>query len=300
MIRIFCGKPGAGKTSLMTYFKILTMTVMRFELLQQSIAIISQLNAGGYNFNLPTEHVTYSNYWTRSIGKFIQKFDDYELDGTDFGLYDPEHSTKLVPPGAQLFFMEAQSFLNSRASMKFRESVSRAYELHRHWWLDIYLDCQRATLIDLNIRELCGELIEVLEMNTKEDSLGSIIECRWKCHVFKDSASYEAYINAGKPKGDFEEKEFVFSGNIFECYESRNNSALFLEGRENQNFTFIHNVKPHFDIDYIKNYCQVHSLNNLSKNNYLKNKNRSYENVEEKEKEEEDNNNSETIEVLFT
>lgn len=275
------------------------MTVKRYELLQQSISIICQLNAGGYKFTLPTEHVTYSNYWTRSIGKFIEEFDDYELDGTDFGLYDPEHPTKLPPPGAQLFFMEAQSFLNSRASMQFRESVSRAYELHRHWWLDIYLDCQRATLIDLNVRELCGELIEVLEMTTKEDKLGCIIECRWKCHIFKDSSSYEAYLESGKPTGNCETKVFVFNGNIFECYESRNNSALFLEGRENEDFTYVHNVKPSFNLEYVRAYCKVHSINNLSRNSYLKNKGGNNNVSEKKKKEKESQSDTETFEVLF-
>lgn len=299
MITIFCGKPGAGKTSLMTFFKILTMTVRRYELLQQSISICCQLNAGGYNFTLPTEHVTYSNYWTCSIGKFIEEFDDYELDGTDFGLYDPEHPTKLVPPGSQLFFMEGQSFLNSRASMKFRESVSRAYELHRHWFLDIYLDCQRATLIDLNVRELCGELIEVLGMEIKTDKLGCIVECRWKCNVFEDVASYENYLNNGKPNGVYESKEFVFAGNIFDCYESRNNFALFLENREKQDFTFVHNEKPRYDLAYAEKYCNAHSLNNLTRNNFVKTIGGGLNVKKEKKKEKENSSDTEIIEVLY-
>ena len=299
MIRIFCGKPGAGKTSLMTYFKVLTMSELRFQLLQDSISEILKYNANGYSFSFPTEHVTYSNYWTRSVGKFIEQFDDYELDGTEFGLPDPEHPTRFIPPFSQVFFMEAQSCLNSRASMSFRESVSRAYELHRHWSLDIYLDCQRATLIDLNVRELCGELIEVQSMTTETDRIGCIIKCSWKVRVFSDSASYESYLSSGKPDGYFEEREYVFDGNIFDCYESKNNSALFLESRENEDFSFVHNVRPRFDIDYVKEYCRVHSLNNLSRNNYLKGKNGSNKYVEEKKKEKEENNNSEALEVLF-
>ncbi len=298
MITIVCGKPGAGKTSLLAFLKIRTMTVDRVSLLKRSIGLILPLNAAGYHFTLPTEHVTYSNFWTVSKGKFIQVFTDYSLDGFEFGLPDPEHPTKLIPPGSQLFLMESQSFLNSRVSMSFRDSVSRAYENHRHWHLDIFLDAQRATLIDLNVRELAGELIEVEKLTLDYDKFGAISACKWQCKVFTDASAFEAYLSTGKAEGEFEKREYVFQGNIFECYDSHQNFALWLEGAENKDFSYMHNEKPMPDKEYIERYIEAHSLNNMSRLNYYKNSKGAKDVSKKKAREGEEN--PEAIEILLT
>ncbi len=298
MITIVCGKPGAGKTSLLTYLKIRTMTTDRVSLLKRSIGLILPLNAAGYNFTLPTEHITYSNFWTTSKGKFIRRFTDYSLDGFEFGLPDPEHPTKLIPPGSQLFLMESQSFLNGRASMSFRDSVSRAYENHRHWHLDIFLDAQRATLIDLNVRELAGELIEVEKLTLDYDKFGAISACKWRCKVFTDASAFEAYLSTGKAEGEFEKREYVFQGNIFECYDSHQNFALWLEGAENKDFSYTHNEKPIPDKGYIERYIEEHSLNNMSRLNYYKNSKGAKDVSKKKARESEEN--SEAIEILLS
>ena len=192
------------------------------------------------------------------------------MEGFEFGLPDPEHPTKFIPYGSVLFFMEAQSFLDARKFKEFRASVSRAYELHRHWGLTIFLDAQRATLIDLNVRGISANILEVQSLKQKRTSSGILEKCIWTVKVFFGSEAYESYLNSGKAKGQFEVLKFVYDGDIFACYNSQANSALFLEGRENEDFYLGYHSEQAFDIKSVQEFCSKHSLNNLAETNYYK------------------------------
>ena len=269
MIRIICGDPGSGKTSLMGGIACLSMTVEAKERVDLSNSIINMLNSNGYHFNFAKKHVTYTNFYCRSdyIKWFTPRI-SYDLDGIDFGLEDSEHKTKNIFPCSVLFFMEGQSFLDSRKSKYFRQSVSRAYENHRHWGLDIYIDAQRATLIDLNIRGISGEIIEVQGHKIFYDRLGNIKKIKWYTRVFQASQTYEKYLDSGKLEGDFETRIYEFPGDIFKCYLSENNFALFLDGREDKMFWCQEHKKPEYSKEYVENYCKIHSLNNQKSNGY--------------------------------
>lgn len=268
MIIIICGKPGAGKTSLLACLATRAMTIDSREAVKKAISVINVLNDNGYHFNYPEEHVCYTNFYCSNHGiRWYAPRVSYDLDGVDFGLEDDEHITKNIFPSSSLFFMESQSFLDSRKSRFFRQSVSRAYENHRHWGLNIYLDAQRATLIDLNVREIAGEIIEVQKIKIKRKA-GKIVECKWLTRIFDASSIYEKYLETGKCDGNFVTREYVFPGDIFKCYVSENNFALFLDGRADKMFSCEKHVKPEFSKDYIDKYCSVHSLNNLKNGGY--------------------------------
>lgn len=268
MITIVCGKPGAGKTSLLAAMAVFQMTVSSRDNVNACNSIIEKLNASGYHYNFAKNHVTYTNFFC--ISKHIKWFSpriSYDLDGIDFGLEDSEHETKNVFPYSNLFFMEGQSFLDSRKSRFFRASVSRAYENHRHFGLNIFIDAQRATLIDLNIREIAGEIIEVQKIKIKK-KFGKVSSINWKTRVFNASQTYEKYLETGCLNGQYEEREYSFPGNIFDCYLSENNFALFLDGRENKMFWNQFHAVPNYTKDYISNYCKIHSLSNQKINGY--------------------------------
>lgn len=269
MITIICGPPGAGKTSLLAYFCTYHMAWTAFEDCQNTNTLIELFNNAGYRFSYIYDHCCASNFACVVSERFCIDHVSYDMDGTDFGLYDPEHKTKFVPPGFRLFFHESQVILNSRKSSNFRDSVSRAFELHRHWGLNIYLDCQRETLIDLNVRELAGQIIECQEFETKLDNVGQIIQCIWHTRVFDCNSTYEQYLASGKKNKDYVKQKFVFEGNIFNSYQSECGFPLFLDGRKYQNFDLKHHVLPSYSKEYIDGYITRHSLSSLNSTGYL-------------------------------
>ncbi len=68
---------------------------------------------------------------------------------------------------------EAQKYLNSRMSQYYPDWQSRWYEQHGHNHLDIFLDTQRPSLIDVNVREL-SHFIEIVKLDKKQDKNGKI------------------------------------------------------------------------------------------------------------------------------
>lgn len=269
-INIVCGEPGCGKTSLLSYLASLDMTVNSFDKLQEVNSFIDVLNVGGYKLSYVKDHVVFTNFYCKSHIKWFTDQLSHDMEGFEFGLPDPDHPTKFIPYGSILYFMEAQSFLDARRFKEFRASVSRAYELHRHWGLTIFLDVQRATLIDLNVRGISANILEVQSLKQKHNFNGNLIKCVWTVKVFSGSEAYESYLNTGKASGKFETIKFVYEDDIFACYNSQANSALFLENRENQDFYLGYHDPQAFDIKSVQAFCKKHSLNNLAGTNYYK------------------------------
>lgn len=266
MITLIAGKPGVGKTALMTYFANVEMTINAYENVQKANRFISKLNAGGYNFKPAKGHLVYSNYDIKSHMKGYVPRRSYEMEGYEFGLPDKKHLTKLVYRYASLFFTEAQAFLNSRNYKAFRDSVSRAYEQHRHWDLNIYLDAQRATLIDLNVREL-SQIIYVEKLDIKRDRLGKVKRCIWHCKSFNDIKDYDKFNGSGK---DFECTEVVYKydGDIFRCYDSQMNMPLFLQGAKDKQFYCDEYANVGIDYESIERFCETKSIASLESSGY--------------------------------
>lgn len=266
-INIVCAPPGRGKTSFMAFLAGEFMTTYAYDSLLRTNAKIEKFNAGGYHFSNVLDHTVYTNF---NVKSHVQWFPDqvaHDMDGFEFGLPDPEHPTKFVPPGSYLFFMEAQSFLDARRFKDFRESVSRAYEFHRHWGVTIFLDAQRGDLIDLNVRAL-ATVWEVQDLVVKKDTNDNVVKCTWIIRRFDGLAEYSAYATSGS--GKYQTLKFVYTGDIFANYDSECEAALFLEGRENADFYLGHHEICTFSIESVKAYCANHSLNNLAKLNYYK------------------------------
>ncbi len=269
MIVNVCGDPGTGKTSYLALQAMLAMTINSWNDYLSACAEIDILNAQGLNLEKPLyKHLAYGNFWCRSniFGYAPRELMDF--DGTDFGLPDIEHPTKFIPPYSSIFLMEAQSFLDSRKSRFFRQSVSRAYEIHRHYDLTIWLDCQRETLIDLNVRGISEKIIEMQKLDLKRDSLGRVVKCIWHMRIFNSAEEYDDYLASGKTKKNYISAIDSYEGDLSLCYNTKQNRALFYEGVEDKHFSYDLIEKPSLDLDYIKRFNLTHSLAKLKTNTY--------------------------------
>ena len=165
--------------------------------------------------------------------------------------------------------MEGQSFLDSRKSRFFRQSVSRAYEIHRHYDLNIFIDAQRSTLIDLNVRGISERVIETWKKcKVVKDSLGRITAITWYLRAFNSSEAYDKYVESGRLKGEYIEFTETYHNNIFKCYDTKQDRALFYKDIDKKQFSYKLLEKPSLDLDYIKKFNKVHSLDNLKANDY--------------------------------
>ena len=196
---------------------------------------IQELNEAGFNFKYPIQkHTTYfnGNVHFRPIG--LKAKDTYTFNPWLLGLPSLEHDTHLFLPYGQITIDEAQTFFNSRMSMLFPAYVSRFFELHRQFDLNITLIAQRAGLIDLNIREIAQELLYVEDLDLEEDSLGNLVKATWKIRKFTDNSDLEHYIDGKKDLG--EEIIIECNENLYKFYDTKFYKFLFLNKRRNQEF----------------------------------------------------------------
>lgn len=270
MITIVCGNPGFGKTTYLAYLAMNEMTINARNKLLSAINEINMLNTQGLNLTFPPfNHLVYGNFWCESHIFGFSPRTIMDFDGTDFGLPDNEHFVKFIPPYSSIFLMEGQSFLDSRKSRYFRASVSRAYEIHRHYDLNIYLDCQRATLIDLNVRGISERLIECYKKCKLDfSSCGVLTQITWYLREFNSSEEYDKYLESGRKLKNYIQYSECYKGNIGKCFSTKQNRSLFYENIENRDFSYTLSEKPNLSLDYIKRYCCEHSLSKLKTNSY--------------------------------
>lgn len=270
MIVLICGHPGFGKTTFLGFLSMEDMTINARSRYLSACNEINTLNSQGLNLSYPPyNHLVYGNFWCESHIFGFAPRTIMDFDGTDFGLLDREHKTKFIPPYSSIFLMEGQSFLDSRKSRYFRASVSRAYEIHRHYDLNIYLDCQRATLIDLNVRGISERIIECYKQCKIEfDSLGIMKKITWYLREFNSSEEYDKYLESGRNLKNYKQYSKSYCGNIGKCLNTKQNRALFYENVKNEDFCYDLVEKPNLNLDYIKKYCLNHSLSRLKNSSY--------------------------------
>lgn len=261
IIQIF-GKPGVGKTALMVKFALEYMTGPSARRdVRRCRALVDELNAGGFNFTAPTDHLVYSDTAIFTRHGLVRS---HECDGFDLGLSDPAHQTKLFPPGSRFFLDEAQKYFNSREK-GVSDSVSRFYELHRHNGFEFFLVSQRPGLIDKNIRELSERVIEVLALEHNEDR-GRLRSSVWRCRVFDSAAN--ALISVDGGTAPFEEQRFTFEGDIFKHYDSAYYRPLHYRDAYRRDFEGRHCAFLPLDVDGVREFNDTHSY--LTPKGYFK------------------------------
>lgn len=219
MITIITGKPGVGKTALNTYFCWLTYQNEREKLLKQARDKIEFLNESRETpLQAPTAPPIFTNYEVKFLVGYQKYYEPYYVNPYYLGLANEKLKTQFIPPFSRLFISEAQRYYNSRKSSTLPDWVSRWYEMHRHYGVEVYMDVQRGKLIDLNIRELCKKFIEVQAMELDTAGGSWIQKTRWKCREFSNMQDYDDYING--EGNNYTETKYEYDGDIFENYNS--------------------------------------------------------------------------------
>lgn len=236
MIRIIFGNPGCGKTSLLAALACEDMTIKAREYLLPCKKEISVLNSGGYSLTMPEKHIVFSNINITSEAVNMLPRKSWYVNPALIALPNKAFPTVFLPPYAQIYISEAQKYYNSREYKKLADAVSRWYETHRHNGHNVTLDCQRSTLIDLNIRGITEEFIEPVELRHKYGRTGALIGSEWRCLVFNSCYDVDRYLQSGELPNNHKRREYTYAGNIFNTYDSRFAKLYHLRGRRNQDF----------------------------------------------------------------
>lgn len=232
-ITIIFGLPRVGKTALMTN---LALQCMRGSAARQDLKscskLIKPLNANGFFLSAPLKHLVFSDYFIQTNKR--AEIVNNEVNGFYLGLPNKSHPTVFLSPYSRIYLDEAQKYYNSRERIS--DFVSRFYELHGHYRLNITMAVQRPGLIDVNIRELAVEVIEVESLKHEYDH-GKIVGSIWTCNVFSNAAKVQKYIDGGKSDKLGDKVRYYFEGNIFNHYDSYNFFPTFFNERYTEDFS---------------------------------------------------------------
>ena len=187
--------------------------------MRESIKRIEERNKLRLNpLTLPVKPPIYADYPVKFQVGYNEYFEPYFINGYYLGLANDRMNTLYLPPYSKVFLGEAQRYYNSRKSANFPDHVSRLYEMHRHYHLDIFMDVQRVRLIDANIRDLCRHFIEVQSSTNILNDVGHIVKTVWQCREFSNWTAFEDYLNTGAET--YTVTTYTHDGDIFECYDS--------------------------------------------------------------------------------
>lgn len=236
MITIVFGKPGCGKTAYMTADAVKYMNGSK-----DCLDLLDVCRSQCGVFAPPELSPVYSNYPITVQHGYRKCRVSYYVDGFRLGLDNDSLGVFHVPPCSKIYLAEAQRYYNSRNSRDFPEWVSRFFEEHRHFGLDIMLDVQRPGLIDVNIRELCERFVEVLELKHDVDGVGNIKATTFVYREFSDWKYVDKYLASGDDSNSKVVQE-RFEGNVFDHYESRSYFNVFLPSEDSGFNYIVHSV----------------------------------------------------------
>ena len=224
MITIVFAPPGHGKTAYLTCNAegYLNRGPLSQELYESTCSYVESLNSEGFNYSLPEHAPVYTNYKVSALSGWNEITESYYIDGFHMGFPNKYVPVFNVYPGSKIFLSEAQRYYNSRKSKDLPDWVSRWFEEHRHFYLDIWLDVQRPGLIDVNIRDIAERFVEILSVRLQRCE--AAVDRHWQT-VF-DIVVYDSYADVEAGKG--ERKQEVYDVNVFECYESQSYFRSFL------------------------------------------------------------------------
>ncbi len=242
MIILITGKPRVGKTALNTFFAKWSYHSNGSYRYKRSVLEINADNENRINkLAIPYKAPIFTNYDTHFNAGYKKEYVPYWVDPYYIGLPNSDGPVQYIPPYSELHITEGQRYWDSRESATMPDNVSRWFETHGHFWLDVFIDVQRGKLIDLNIRELAKRIIEVQRMVNVKDAYGRILQSTWYCREFDNSQDYETYMSGGNAR--YRETSYTHEGNIFKCYNSRSCKDDFVPSEEND-FTLLEYKTP--------------------------------------------------------
>lgn len=231
MITAIGGKPGAGKTSLLTALMYNDYSENRQTVLNNCISYIDEFNKTRKNpLEYPTRMPAFANYEVKFLIGYEKYYKPYYINDYRFGLpggRGGKYKIQFIPPGSYIYLTEIERILDNRKTSTLPQWVSRAFQIHRQYHLEIYLDTQRAFGIDPKIREIAGQFLHVHNQQHQKDILGNIYRTIWECYLFKRISDYEDYLSNGNTR-NAENIKYEYTGNIYNTYNSFSLGAEFL------------------------------------------------------------------------
>lgn len=178
------------------------------------------------NYDIVGRKFRYSKRYSRRINPYRLGFKN-DFVKTHFNL-----------PFETIGITEGQKYLNSRMSMYFPDWQSRWYEQHGHDNIDVFIDTQRPSLIDVNIREL-SSFIEIVKLTVHKDHYGKVDSLTWLVRNIDNSSAFDCYMQSGKKDKDCFREEIVQANyNVFDCYDSQSCKPKFYQGHFDENFDY--------------------------------------------------------------
>lgn len=234
MIILIVGDTGGGKTSLGVNFGIKAMDRGK-EDIESSMCKLEGFS-GFKKIKIPDDHLVYSDMFFHGSENSNKENVVNFTTGYRFGLPNSDFETDYFVYGSTLIFDESRKYWSARKSMLSYDKggthpkTLEAFELHRHNGLTIILISQLINHLDINIRSLAHLVINPYEI--LQEKVGSKLKriiTKWKCRQFKSAEDYEFYIKGDKTV-KFEDVEYIFNGDIFDCYDSEFFMFQFLHG----------------------------------------------------------------------
>ncbi len=244
MITIVYGAPGAGKDAYLTktihdiYFN------SGYEIFDDCVNQINLLNENRrYKLTLPDRVPIYTDFDVNVQIGYNEFYKPYFANGFYIGLENENVEVLYLAPGSKLFLTEVQRYYDSRKSNTFPDWVSRYFEMHRHYGIDIYLNLQRLSLLDLNIRQLAGRFVLIENLEHKFDDVGRIVSSQWHCKEFDNYADVDLFCESHKKT--FDSTSYSYTGDIFESFNSYGNFNSFIpKDKRGKDFIYLeHNVE---------------------------------------------------------
>lgn len=239
MITAVYGPPGAGKDALFTKFISDLYFDSGYEIFDNSVNQINLLNEIRKNkLTLPDRVPIYTDFDVNLQIGYNQYFKPYMANGFYIGLENENVEVLHIVPGSKLLLTEVQRYYDSRKSNTFPDWVSRYFEMHRHYGIDIYLNLQRLSLLDLNIRQLCGRFILIDKLDHTFDDVGRIVSSTWNCKEFDNYTDVDLFCDNNKKT--FEKTTYNYNGDIFESFNSFGNFDLFVpKDKKDKDFVYL-------------------------------------------------------------
>lgn len=195
-----------------------------------------QSYSGFAKVKLPSEHLVYSDIYINGTEADILSHTPHFTTGYRFGLPNEDFETDYYPYGSTIIFDEARKYWSARKSMLSydkggtHDKTFEAFELSRQNGLNIIMVTQLINHIDLNIRSLCHKVIEPYEIEQRQVGKKLVYtQTIWKCRVYEGVNEYELAKNGNK-NVVVENIEYIYNGDIFECYDTEFFRFKYLHG----------------------------------------------------------------------
>lgn len=254
---IVFGDNGVGKTAFLTSIALENIMNERYReyYLANAKATIKPYIKGGFtNLDISKmKHLVYSNYTiVGDLDSKSNKFNSHYLDINRFGRYCPVNNpdNQVFSPCSTLVIDEGQRIFNSRKA-GIPDHISEFFEKRRHIDLIIYMSTPRAKSIDINVRDIASEIIEIQGMTHKTDRAGNIVQTTWDFLSFDSAQLIDKYLESGRDRRVGKMAKRIFQGNIFEHYNSKEHQAMYMANMKNRNFEQDLASKQKFTVAYV-------------------------------------------------